>query len=92
MVGFYILGLLYDREITNYSSYGITFFLLAVTLGIFIVKTFWGLANPPFYNIQGMRLFMAFLCVVVKGLLIISLLLISARTSDLAYQRDEYFY
>jgi uncharacterized membrane protein len=92
MLAFYLLGLLKDKEIVNYSTVSIQLLTLCVTLVLCIIKSFWGMAISPFYNVMGAKLFAAIVCMLVKITVVIALTLCMNNAADLARQRDIYFY
>jgi uncharacterized membrane protein len=86
------MGLLQDREIKDYSALSTQLLIICVSLVLCIVKGFWGLASPPFYVVNGVKVFMAILCVVLKIAVVIMLTICMNNTADMATQRDIYFY
>ena len=66
--------------------------IICVSLILCIVKSFWGLASPPFYVVNGVKVFMAIFCVILKVAVIIALTICMNNTADIAAQRDIYFY
>lgn len=59
---------------------------------LLIVKSFWGLAIQPFYNVQGAKIFAAVVSLILKIGVVIALTLCMNNAADLAHQRDLYFY
>jgi len=57
-----------------------------------IVKSFWGLAIQPFYNVYGAKIFAAVVSLILKIAVVIALTLCMNNAADLAQQRDVYFY
>ena len=92
MKAFYLIGLLKDKEIASYSTISIQLLTLCITLVLCIIKSFWGMAISPFYNVMGAKLFAAIVCMLVKITVVIALTLCMNNAADLAHQRDFYFY
>ena len=57
-----------------------------------IVKSFWGLAIQPFYNVMGAKVFSAVISLMLKIGVVIALTLCMNNAGDLSRQRDLYFY
>ncbi len=92
MIAFYLMGLLMDRSISNYSEVSIQFLVICIGFVFCILKGFWGMASPPFYVVNGVKVFMAIVCVILKVLVILALALTMNNYSTVARQRDIYFY
>ena len=50
------------------------------------------MASPPFYVVNGVKVFMAVICVILKILVILALILMMNNYSNISRQRDIFFY
>jgi biotin transporter BioY len=92
MLAFYVIGLLYNREIEDYEGQKNTLIAICVGFIVLTIKGFWGMANPPFYNNEGARVFFCVICTVLEILVIIALAVSINNLKDTAAQRNKFFY
>lgn len=92
MLAFYTIGKLYDRDIDDYEEEKTSFIAICVGFIILTIKGFWGMANPPFYNNEGVRVFFCVISTIVEILVIIALAISLNNLKDTAAQRNKFFY
>lgn len=92
MLAFYTIGKLYNKNIEDYEAEKNEFIGITVGFMLLTLKSFWGMANPPFYNNEGVRIFFVVICTIVEILVIIALAISLNNLKDTAAQRNKFFY
>jgi len=65
LLAFYLIGLLMDRRIINFQQRKIELTIICVAFVVLLIKSFFGMANYPFYYISGVKVVMSIICAIL---------------------------
>lgn len=92
LLAFYTIGILMDRRIVNYQQKKTELTVICVVFIVFLIKSFFGMANYPFYFISGVKLAMSIICAILELLVVIAIAICMNNASEIATQRNIFFY
>jgi hypothetical membrane protein len=92
MLAFYLMGIIMDGSIHNYTEKKKILYIITGVFVLFIIKSFFGMAGPPFYEINRIRIAMIVICAILEVATIVALTICTNNTDEMAKQRDFFFY
>lgn len=92
MLAFYLIGILYNKQIDNYHEYQNTFLVIAAAFLVLTLKSFLNIGARPFYDNEGARVFMCVICTILKILVLATTAIAINNLADTSIQRNKFFY
>ena len=91
MLAFYLLGLIMDRSVRYEQKKNILIYICA-GFAVLIIKSFFGMASPPFYYNNGVKVVMSVICTILEVAVIVAIAICINNISQMANQRNLFFY